>query len=61
MKMITTDIKEKNKISFVRYQVLTAENMKITALWDMAPCCVVEASEVRTTLIIRTISHRPDK
>jgi hypothetical protein len=34
--------KLKDKVTVVRYQVLTAAGMKSTALWDIAPCSLVE-------------------
>jgi hypothetical protein len=40
----------------VRFQVLTAEILKMAALCDAAPCCLVEdVSEVRTASIIRAM------
>jgi hypothetical protein len=39
----------------MKFQVLTAESMKMTAFWDIAPCSVVQVnhvSEMRTASII---------
>jgi hypothetical protein len=43
----------------VEIQVLTTSNIKITALWDVAPCSFVEVDDVleaRTVSIIRAIA-----
>jgi hypothetical protein len=42
----------------VRFQVLTAVNMKFRVFWDVVPCSHVEVdhvSEVRTASIIRVM------
>jgi hypothetical protein len=31
-----------NEQTYVRFQVLTAANMKMTVFWDVAPCCLLE-------------------
>jgi hypothetical protein len=33
---------EKRGDTFVRFQVLTAANMKMTVFWDVVPCGMVE-------------------
>jgi hypothetical protein len=41
----------------VRFDVLTVVGMKVTAVWDIAPCSLaeVDVSEVYTAFIIRAI------
>jgi hypothetical protein len=36
-----------------------AASMKMTVLWDVAPCSLVDVSEMRTASITTT-THRPD-
>lgn len=47
----------------MRFQVSTATSMKITLLWDVAPCCLVESDRfflgVLTVCMIRVFFIRP--
>jgi hypothetical protein len=40
----------------VRFQVLTAASMKMTAFWDTALCILVDVSEAFTASIIRVLN-----
>jgi hypothetical protein len=35
-------ITKKNRFTYVRFQVLTASSIKVTAFWDLAPCSLIE-------------------
>jgi hypothetical protein len=51
----------KKKVYLVRFQVLTAVNMKMTVFWDVAPVVwwkFTDVSDVLTASVIR--AHRPD-
>jgi hypothetical protein len=39
---VVTEKSSLNKLQKVRFYVLAAANVKITAFWDVAPCSVVE-------------------
>jgi hypothetical protein len=47
----------------VRFWVLTAENLKMTAVWDIAPCSIdeVNVSEVHTAFIIRAMMMEAER
>jgi hypothetical protein len=45
--MLSTCIKicvteDSEQLILVRFQILTSDTMKITVLWDVAPCCLIE-------------------
>jgi hypothetical protein len=46
-----------NSYYFLRFQVLTATSLKMTAYWEFAPCSLVEVdvSEVLTAPIIEAM------
>jgi hypothetical protein len=47
-------------IEFVRVQVLTATSMKMTALWDISPCSLVEVDQrFRGAYCLRNQGYNP--
>jgi hypothetical protein len=49
--------RRENLKSHVRFQVLTAASMKITALWYTAPCSLVEADQ-RREIALMILAHK---
>jgi hypothetical protein len=52
---------EANKLTFARYQVLTAKNIKITTFWDMAPCAMYCLQHPTSNLNFFQLTHWDDK
>jgi hypothetical protein len=52
-----------NVSKYVRFQILRAASMKMTTFWDVAPCSLVEQTDVpeaSTASIIRVVNHPDD-
>jgi hypothetical protein len=48
-------------ITYVRFQVLIAASMKITAFWDITPCSLVECALLKGTKACREMGVHIDE